>query len=98
MTSCPTAEDAASAAAGLLADHTAGTWAPTPDERMLAKGIARVGPSAASLRTGLRHIAPGRFADVLAVAAAYLETVATGEPDERLLPLHHLLDALAPRP
>lgn len=59
MTSQPTAEAAACAAVGLLAEHTAGTWAPTPKERTLAEGIACVGPSATSLRTG-------RFADVLA--------------------------------
>lgn len=92
----PTATETARTADMLRADLAADRWLPTTEESDLAEEIARLGPSASVLRSALRRVPPGRLAQVLAMAAAHLEAVPMGEAGPDLLPLHQLLDAVAP--
>jgi hypothetical protein len=79
-----------------MEEYQAGTWAPMPEERELADGLARVRWSPHSFRASLRELQPavhgGRLVGVLELAVPALEDT---DADGALLSLHVLIDALA---
>ncbi|MEU2872991.1 hypothetical protein ABZ769_27970 [Streptomyces olivoreticuli] len=83
--------------AALLAEYEARTWVPTQAERAFAEDLARGQTSGARLRAGLREAPPGRLIDVLVPAAAVLEREPP-LPEDLVLAVRRLLDAVAPLP
>ncbi|KJY41974.1 hypothetical protein VR41_10055 [Streptomyces sp. NRRL B-1568] len=81
----------------LLAEYEARTWEPTHRERAFAEDLARGQTSSTWLRAGLREAPPGRLADVLVPVAAVLERE-PALPEDLVLAVRRLLDAVAPLP
>ncbi|MFF5131087.1 hypothetical protein ACFY41_29705 [Streptomyces syringium] len=81
----------------LLTQYTTRAWEPTPAEHEFAEDLARAQTSAAWLRSGLREAPAGRLADVLIPAAAVLERESP-LPEDLVLAVRRLLDAVAPPP
>ncbi|MER5781251.1 hypothetical protein ABT104_05910 [Streptomyces mobaraensis] len=81
----------------LLAQYTTRAWEPTPAERAFAENLARAQASPVWLRVGLREAPPGRLAEVLVPAAVVLERESQ-PPEDVVLAVRRLLDAVAPPP